>query len=59
MVKLLKDRVLNKEQEKAVLKELDKKCRIYGEGCVKRGKVEEGEYYLELVEKLLNHEMHE
>ena len=59
MVKLLRKSELSKEQEKALLKELDKKCRVYGEGCVKRGKVKEGEYYLGLVESLKNHEPHE
>ncbi len=55
MVKLLREGELGKDQKKALLKELDKKCRVYGEGCVKRGKVEEGEYYLGLVENLINH----
>ena len=45
-------------QEKALLKELGKKCRVYGDGCIKRGKIEEGEYYLSLVKNLLNHEPH-
>jgi glycosyltransferase involved in cell wall biosynthesis len=56
MIRLLERGVLNKRQERAVFKELDKKCRIYGEGCIKRGKVEEGEYYLSLVKKISNHE---
>jgi glycosyltransferase involved in cell wall biosynthesis len=30
--------------------ELSRKCRIYGSGALKRGKVEEGEYYLRLAE---------
>ncbi|MGD9162138.1 MAG: glycosyltransferase family A protein [Desulfobacteraceae bacterium] len=58
MVKLYKRGVLNDEQEKALLKELGKKCRVYGDGCIKRGKIEEGEYYLSLVKNLLNHEPH-
>jgi len=33
------------------LNELLKKCRIYGNGCLKRGKSEEGEYYLQLLKK--------
>lgn len=56
MIRLLERGVLNKGQERAVFKELDKKCRIYGEGCIKRGKIEEGEYYLSLVKKISNHE---
>jgi glycosyltransferase involved in cell wall biosynthesis len=34
-------------QAKAVLK---KKCRIYGNGCIKRGKTDEGQYYLKLAD---------
>lgn len=55
MEKIYKRNVLNDVQEKALFKELGKKCRVYGEGCVKRGKIEEGEYYLNLVKRLLNH----
>jgi hypothetical protein len=58
MVKIYKQGVLNKVQKKAVIKELGKKCSVYGEGCIKRGKTEEGEYYLNLVKDLLNHEPH-
>ncbi|MFC1839288.1 glycosyltransferase family 2 protein [Thermodesulfobacteriota bacterium] len=59
MTKLLERGVLNEMQKKALLKELEKKCLIYGEGCIKRGKPEEGEYYLGLVKSLMNHEPHE
>ena len=48
MIKLLEEQSLNENQKRAVLKELKEKCRIYGEGCLKRGKEEEGNYYLEL-----------
>lgn len=58
MEKIYKRGVLNELQEKALLKEIDKKCRVYGEGCIKRGKNEEGEYYLNLVKNLINHETH-
>lgn len=58
MVKIFKRDVLNEAQEKALLKELRGKCRVYGEGCIKRGKTEEGEYYLNLVKNLTNHEPH-
>ena len=51
MLKLLDLGCLNRTQVRAVEKELGKKCRIYGMGCLKRGKVEEGEYYLQLPEK--------
>ncbi len=49
MVKIYKQGVLNKIQEQALFEELEYKCRVYGEGCIKRGKEEEGEYYLGLV----------
>ena len=52
MLKLLDTGGLNTAQIKAVQKELSVKCRIYGMGCLKRGKSEEGEYYLNLPEKI-------
>ena len=55
MVKIYERDVLNDVQKQALLKELRKKCRVYGEGCIKRGKTEEGEYYLTLVKDLVNH----
>lgn len=50
LVKLIKSGVLNKKQLKVTLNELSLKCRIYGNGCLKRGKMEEGEYFLNLPE---------
>ncbi len=38
--------VLNKDQYRAAARVLEKKCRIYGNGCIKRGRVEEGQTYL-------------
>lgn len=52
MVNLYKRYVLTEVQKKALLNELDRKCRVYGKGCIKRGKNEEGEYYLNLVDNL-------
>lgn len=52
MVKLLQGGCLDKDQIRAVHNELEKKCRIYGNGCIKRGKKEEGEFFLRLPEKL-------
>ena len=54
MVKLLKNVPLSEDQIRAVHRELKEKCRIYGEGCIKRGKREEGNYYLRLPDNLLN-----
>ena len=50
LVKLIKSGVLNKRQLKATLNELSLKCRIYGNGCLKRGKTKEGEYILNIPE---------
>jgi len=36
------------------MKELSIKCRIYGEGCIKRGKIQEGNFYLSLPDKINN-----
>ncbi len=48
MVRLLRTGRLSNEQARATLREVDRKCRIYGEGCLKRGRDEEGLYYLAL-----------
>ncbi len=50
--KLIKSCALDERQLKATLDELFLKCRIYGNGCLKRGKTGEGEYYLQLPDKL-------
>lgn len=39
---------LTLEQRSQVMHELTRKCRIYGNGCIKHGRLEEGKYYLEL-----------
>ncbi len=48
IVKLLKSGALNLEQSDAAMAELSRKCTIYGKGCLKRKKMEEGRYYLAL-----------
>ncbi len=50
LVKLLRSGALNKIQMEATLKELSLKCRVYGNGCLTRGTLDEGNYYLELPE---------
>jgi glycosyltransferase involved in cell wall biosynthesis len=50
MLKILRSGRLSEEQTEATLHELALKCRIYGNGCLKRGKRREGEYYLGLPE---------
>lgn len=44
--KLLDSQVLSKRQRKEAVKVMKQKCRIYGSGCIKRGKEEEGRLYL-------------
>jgi glycosyltransferase involved in cell wall biosynthesis len=46
--KLLASGVLAPEQHRLALDEFTRKCQIYGSGCVKHGKGEEGNYYLHL-----------
>ncbi|MFC1646367.1 glycosyltransferase family 2 protein [Candidatus Omnitrophota bacterium] len=46
--RLLEENSLDRQQRALALSELEKKCRIYGEGCIKHGRKEEGEYYLNL-----------
>jgi glycosyltransferase involved in cell wall biosynthesis len=46
--KILKSGVLTEKQYRAAFKALEEKCHIYGTGCVKRGRIEEGERYLNL-----------
>jgi len=53
MVKSLESGGLSESQYDAALLELNKKCLVYGHGCIKRGKKEEGEKYLRLPEKYL------
>ncbi len=42
---------LDEEQLELARLELIRKCRIYGNGCVKHGKAEEGKSFLDLAEK--------
>ncbi len=43
--KLLDENALTKDQRMAAIKVLREKCRIYAQGCLKRGKQKEAEYY--------------
>ncbi|MEW6289665.1 MAG: glycosyltransferase family A protein [Thermodesulfobacteriota bacterium] len=53
MVKLLGQQDLSDEQRQLARQELARKCRIFGNGCVKHGRPEEGRYYLELAADIL------
>jgi glycosyltransferase involved in cell wall biosynthesis len=48
LVKIIESGCLIARQRNAALRELRAKCEVYGKGCMKRGKKEEGEYYLQL-----------
>ncbi len=48
--KLLQSNRLSSKQYKWTCQALERKCDIYGQGCLKRGRVEEGERYLSLPE---------
>ena len=48
LVKLLDSGRLTAGQYESAFKELKSKCRIYGQGCLKRSKEEEGNDYLDL-----------
>jgi glycosyltransferase involved in cell wall biosynthesis len=50
IMKVLESGVLTEKQKDAALAELQRKCTIYGAGCIKHGRVEEGTYYLNLPE---------
>jgi glycosyltransferase involved in cell wall biosynthesis len=49
--KLMEEGILNRDQQQAAMKELSLKCRIYGKGCIKRGKQDEGAAYLKLAQE--------
>jgi len=46
--KILAGGILNTDQYRMAWEELVRKCRIYGNGCIKHGRATEGEYYLSL-----------
>ena len=50
IMKMLVSGSLNAVQKEAAIVELQRKCTIYGTGCIKHGRVDEGRYYLNLPE---------
>ncbi|NLX18900.1 MAG: glycosyltransferase family 2 protein [Desulfobulbus sp.] len=48
LCRLLQSGVLTADQRAAAVLELIRKCHIYGRGCIKHGRVEEGQRYLDL-----------
>ena len=41
---------LSRQQQQMTQAELSRKCTIYGQGCIKHGRLEEGRWYLDLIE---------
>jgi len=56
IVKLLEGGMLTHAQQRKAIEELSVKCRIYGEGCMKRGRKEEGSFFICLPERLASGE---
>ncbi len=54
LCRLLENCPLTPNQYQAVLAELERKCAVYGNGCIKHNKQEEGERYLALPEQYSN-----
>lgn len=54
LVKILNSERLTVSQYDLAYKELETKCRIYGQGCLKRGRIEEGNFYLRLPSSLIS-----
>jgi glycosyltransferase involved in cell wall biosynthesis len=52
LANLLQKERLSSSQQELALQALDRKCRIYGEGCRKRGKFEEAEFFRNLPKRL-------
>jgi hypothetical protein len=52
MAQLLESGRLRRDQVAATIEVLSEKCRIYGNGCLKRGKEEEGKYHLDLPDRM-------
>lgn len=52
--KLFDENVLSEVQREMALKVLQRKCEVYGSGCIKHGRVDEGRHYLEIPEKYKN-----
>jgi glycosyltransferase involved in cell wall biosynthesis len=50
ILSLLENNSLSSEQRFLAKKELHRKCLIYGNGCIKHGRQQEGEYYLKIAE---------
>jgi glycosyltransferase involved in cell wall biosynthesis len=54
IAKLIQSGILSSDQTSQAMEELSIKCQIYGKGCVKRGRIQEGDFYLSLPKKIDN-----
>ena len=52
IVNLINSGILSLDQREAAMEELSIKCKIFGNGCIKRGRWEEGHFYLSLPDKI-------
>jgi len=52
LTRLVQSGVLNAEQRQQTLQGLRRKCEIYGKGCCKHGREEEGRRYLDLAARI-------
>lgn len=52
--RLLESDLLTSEQRSITVLELQKKCNVYGRGCIKHGRVEEGAEYLSLATRFIS-----
>jgi hypothetical protein len=48
IMKILESGSMTEDQRQLAERELERKCMIYGKGCIKHGKDAEGQYYLRL-----------
>ncbi len=55
LVKVLESGKLDHKQFECAYEELEAKCNIYSKGCLKRGKIEEGAFYLEITRRYTCH----
>ncbi len=51
ILNLIESNALSPDQARAALKVFKEKCRIFANGCLKRGREKEGAYYLALAER--------
>ena len=56
IIKMMASGGLTAEQKESAMAELQRKCTIYGRGCIKHGRIEEGRYYLNLPEATGRHQ---